>query len=66
MFSSSLLYGNFLTMDQRRLIAMRVVEEGNRWVVGGVVRCIMFQGANGLEIRSLTTSSDLRRPSGSR
>jgi hypothetical protein len=30
MFSSSLLYGNFLTIEQRRLIAMRVVEEGNR------------------------------------
>lgn len=29
-FSSSLLQGNFLTMEQRRLIAMRVVEEGNR------------------------------------
>ncbi|GAX76579.1 hypothetical protein CEUSTIGMA_g4025.t1 [Chlamydomonas eustigma] len=30
LFSSSLLYGNFLTMEQRRLIAMRMVEEGNR------------------------------------
>lgn len=30
MFSSSLLHGNFLTIEQRRLIAMRIVEEGNR------------------------------------
>jgi signal transduction histidine kinase len=30
MFSSSLLQGNFLTIEQRRLIAMRIVEEGNR------------------------------------
>ena len=30
MFSSSLLYGNFLTIEQRRLIAMRAVEEGNK------------------------------------
>ncbi|GAX76781.1 hypothetical protein CEUSTIGMA_g4227.t1 [Chlamydomonas eustigma] len=30
MFSSSLLYGNFLTIEQRRLIAMRIVEESNR------------------------------------
>ena len=29
-FSSSLLQGNFLTLEQRRLIAMRIVEEGNR------------------------------------
>eukprot|EP00967_Tisochrysis_lutea_P061961 scaffold79435_cov17-Tisochrysis_lutea.AAC.1 len=32
MFSSSLLQGNFLTIEQRRLITMRIVEEGNRWV----------------------------------
>jgi len=30
MFSSSLLQGNFLTIEQRRLITMRIVEEGNR------------------------------------
>ncbi|KAG2482178.1 hypothetical protein HYH03_018877 [Edaphochlamys debaryana] len=30
LFSSSLLHGNFLTIEQRRLIAMRIVEEGNR------------------------------------
>ena len=30
MFSSSLMYGNFVTMEQRRLMAMRIVEEGNR------------------------------------
>eukprot|EP00955_Chlamydomonas_euryale_P009783 104833-Chlamydomonas_euryale.AAC.1 len=30
MFSCSLMYGNFLTIEQRRLIAMRIVEEGNR------------------------------------
>ena len=30
MFSSSLLFGNFLTIEQRRLIAMRVVEESHR------------------------------------
>ncbi|KAG1675574.1 hypothetical protein FOA52_014162 [Chlamydomonas sp. UWO 241] len=29
-FSCSLMYGNFLTIEQRRLIAMRIVEEGNR------------------------------------
>ena len=34
MFSSSLLYGNFLTIEQRRLIAMRIVEESNRCVPG--------------------------------
>ena len=30
MFGSSLLYGNFLTIEQRRLITMRIVEEGGR------------------------------------
>ncbi len=30
MFSSTLLQGNFLSLEQRRLIAMRVIEEGNR------------------------------------
>ncbi len=30
MFSSSLLYGNFLTIEQRRLLAMHAVEEGNK------------------------------------
>mmetsp|Transcript_37013 Transcript_37013/g.109094 ORF Transcript_37013/g.109094 Transcript_37013/m.109094 type:complete len:615 (-) Transcript_37013:439-2283(-) len=30
MFSSSLLYGNFLTLEQRKLITMRVIEESNR------------------------------------
>jgi signal transduction histidine kinase/FixJ family two-component response regulator len=29
-FSSSLLHGNFMTIDSRRLMAMRVVEEANR------------------------------------
>lgn len=29
-FSSSLLQGNFMAMEQRRLVAMRAVEEGNR------------------------------------
>lgn len=30
MFSSSLLYGNFLTLEQRKLVAMRIIEESNR------------------------------------
>ena len=30
MFSSSLLYGNFITIEQRRLMAMHAVEEGNK------------------------------------
>eukprot|EP00798_Chlamydomonas_sp_ICE-L_P011407 gene11407-12110_t len=29
-FSSSLLFGNFVTIEQRRLVAMRVVEESSR------------------------------------
>lgn len=34
MFSSSLLHSNFLSLEQRRMIAMRIIEEGNRcaWV----------------------------------
>ncbi|GAX76782.1 hypothetical protein CEUSTIGMA_g4228.t1 [Chlamydomonas eustigma] len=30
MFSSSLLYGNFVTIEERRLVAMKAVEDGNR------------------------------------
>lgn len=30
-FSSSLLHGNFLTIESRRAITMRIVEEANRW-----------------------------------
>lgn len=29
-FCSSLIQGNFLSVDQRKLIAMRIVEESNR------------------------------------
>lgn len=50
MFSSSLLHGNFLTIEQRRLIAMRIVEEGNRCVracaagVDSAVSCLRVLG----------------------
>ena len=30
-FSSTLLHGNFMTIEHRRYMAMRVVEEANRW-----------------------------------
>ena len=30
MFCSSLLHGNYITIEQRRLAAMRAIEEGNR------------------------------------
>jgi hypothetical protein len=38
-FSSTLLHSNFMSIEHRRLMAMRVVEEGNRWGLGWAVLC---------------------------
>ena len=45
-FSSSLLYGNFLTIEQRRFISMRIVEESNRW--GRRAGLVCVKGGAGL------------------
>ena len=42
-FSSSLLHGNFMTIDARRLMAMRIVEESNRMRVIEELRALVEQ-----------------------
>jgi len=39
-FSTSLLHSNFLTIDDRKMRAMREVIESNRCVVSGVLLCV--------------------------
>lgn len=58
MFASSLLYGNFLTIEQRRLIAMRIVEEANRVQVIKELNNLMEQKERFLS----SVSHELRTP----
>jgi hypothetical protein len=38
-FSSTLLHSNFMSIEHRRMVAMRVVEEANRWAAAPRALC---------------------------
>lgn len=57
-FSSSLLHGNFMTIEHRRLMAMRVVEEANRVKVIHELRQLVEQKEQFIAL----TSHELRTP----
>ena len=57
-FSSSLLHGNFMTIDARRLMAMRVVEEANRSKVIHELRQLVEQKESFIALMS----HELRTP----
>ncbi|MEW5298365.1 MAG: hypothetical protein WDW36_001497 [Sanguina aurantia] len=58
MFSSSLLHGNFLTIEQRRLISMRIVEQGNRIQVINELKVLVEQKESFMS----SMSHELRTP----
>lgn len=57
-FSTSLLHGNFMTIDARRLLAMRVVEEANRVKVIHELKQLVEQKENFIALMS----HELRTP----
>jgi hypothetical protein len=61
-FSSTLLHSNFMSIEHRRMMAMRVVEEANRCGCGGwpgACLGVMLEGCDGASRHCCTASKPL-------